>query len=98
MKKIVLLLSFIALMLICLASRAQDKSGKISGDVSDNTQKTIESATISVLRAKDSSLVKMGVADKSGVFEIDQLPLGKYFVAVSAVGFAKTFRDRKSVV
>ena len=91
MKKIMLLLGFIALLMITLTSWAQAQTGKISGDVSDNTQKLIESATVSVLKAKDSSLVKMGVANKSGVFEIDQLPMGKYLVAVSAVGFAKTF-------
>ena len=94
MKKIVLLLSFIALMLISLASRAQVTTGKITGDVSDNAQRAIESATISVLKAKDSSLAKMGVANKSGVFEIDQLPMGKYLIAVSAVGFGKTYCNR----
>ena len=53
MKKIVLLLGFIALMMLTLTSWAQVQTGKITGDVSDNDQKLIESATISVLKAKN---------------------------------------------
>ena len=67
--------------------------GKISGTVIDGNTKTIESATISLLRVKDSSVAKMSVADKTGKFEFDNIAEGKYFVSISAVGHEKGFSE-----
>ena len=72
-------------------SYAQAKKGKITGTVIDGNQKTIESATITLLRVKDSSVAKMSVADKTGKFEFENVSEGKYFVSISAVGTTKVF-------
>lgn len=80
--------------LLCFLSTtvtAQNKSGKISGLITDANAQAIESATASLQRAKDSALVKVAVSDKKGNFEFEQLPEGEYFVAVTAVGYAKAF-------
>jgi len=71
----------------------QIKKGKISGVVIDGSQKTIESSTITLQRVKDSSVAKMGFADKNGKFEFDEIPEGKYFVSVTAVGHQKGFSE-----
>lgn len=92
MRKMFALLA-LALTTLSLAGLAQVKKGKISGTVIDGSTKTIESATISLLRAKDSSMVKMGVADKTGKFEFDNVTEGKYLVAISAVGHNKGFSE-----
>lgn len=71
--------------------QAQTKSGKISGSVIDGNQRAIAAATISLMKAADSSVVKYSVADKTGRFEFDNLSAGKYMVSVSAVGQNKGF-------
>jgi len=67
--------------------------GKISGTVIDGNTRTIESATITLLRVKDSSVAKMSVADKSGKFEFENIAEGKYIVSITAVGHEKGFSE-----
>ena len=71
---------------LSFASHAQTKNGKVSGTVIDGNTKTIESATITLLRAKDSSVAKMSVADKTGKYSFDNVTEGTYMVSISAVG------------
>ena len=92
MRKILTMLT-VALTALSFVSHAQVKEGKISGTVIDGNIKTIESATITLLRAKDSSVVKMSVADKAGKFEFDAVQEGRYFVSISAVGHNKGFSE-----
>ncbi len=92
MRKILSLLT-IALMAFSFAAYSQLKEGKITGTVIDGSTKTIESATITLLRAKDSSVVKMSVADKTGKYEFDAVPEGRYMVLISAVGHSKGFSE-----
>lgn len=88
-------LSMLALMLttLSLASYAQVKNGRISGIVIDGNTKTIESATITLLKAADSSVVKMAIADKTGKYEFENIAEGRYLVSISAVGHEKGFSD-----
>lgn len=72
---------------------AQKKGGSVSGTVIDGNTKTIESATITLLRAKDSSIAKMGVADKSGKFNFEGVAEGTYLVSISAVGHSKGYSE-----
>lgn len=73
---------------------AQNRTGKISGVVTDANAQAVESATASLQRAKDSSLVKVAVSDKYGLFEFDNLAEGEYFVTVTAVGYARKSSNR----
>src|ERR1700694_5492755 len=75
-----------------LASQAQTNN-HITGRVIDGSQKTIESATISLLRARDSVAVKLAAADKAGQFAFDNIPAGQYLVSISAVGHQKGFSE-----
>src|SRR6266513_5573153 len=84
-----LLSLFFALATFSLVTYAQTKTGKISGSVIDGSQKTIEASTITLLRAKDSSVARISAADKNGKFEFDKVADGKYFVSISAVGHQK---------
>src|SRR5262245_2484108 len=90
MRKILVLLTALTLTIV---SQAQLKNGKISGTVIDGNTKTIESATITLLRVKDSSVAKMSVADKNGKFEFDGIPEGRYVVSITAVGHNKGFSE-----
>ncbi|MGE5106233.1 MAG: TonB-dependent receptor domain-containing protein [Sphingobacteriales bacterium] len=87
----------IGLLLVTLSlstmSFAQTKNGKITGQVIDGNTKIIEAATISLLRAKDSSMAKIGVADRQGKFVFEGIDDGKYMVSISAVGHAKAYSE-----
>lgn len=91
MKKLKTLLAITILTLSSIVSYAQSKTGKISGSINDGSQKTLESATVSLLKAKDSSVVKMGLADKAGKYEFEQIAPGNYLISVSVVGYEKAY-------
>jgi len=82
-------LTLIILMISVLSidSQAQTRPGTVSGSVIDGNSKTIESATITLLRSKDSSVAKISVASKTGQFLFE----GNYLVAISAVGHTQAF-------
>ena len=69
--------------------RAQN-AGNISGTVTKNS-KAAEAATVSLLRAKDSAVVKISAANKDGQYTFENIVFGKYLVAATAVGHQKTF-------
>ena len=46
---------------------------------------------MSLLKAKDSSLVKISVSNKDGRFEFDNIGSDKYVVMASAVGHSKMY-------
>src|SRR5687767_947428 len=64
---------------------------KISGTVSDEQSKPLVAATVSLLRAKDSGLVKVAISDKAGVYEFINIKEGNYLLTFTSVGFAKKF-------
>jgi len=70
---------------------SQNKIGKISGVITDESQKPVQSASVSLLRAKDSSLVKIAVTDKEGKYEFEKIIEGKFLLSVSSIGFQKKF-------
>ena len=78
-------------LLFCTISFSQNKIGKISGNITDESQKPVHSATVSLLHAKDSTLVKIAITDKEGKYEFEKIAEGKFLLSVSSVGFQKTF-------
>jgi len=92
MKQILTLLT-VVLTSITSVSHAQTKAGKITGNVIDGNLKTLEAATISLLKTKDSSVVKFSTANKTGRFEFDGITEGRYMVSVTAVGHSKGFSE-----
>jgi len=93
MRKFYVLLFLLFLSVLSLLAQAQTNPGKIRGTVIDGNSKTIESSTITLLRSKDSSVIKISAADKDGHFEFENIPEGKYMVSVSAVGHQKGFSE-----
>src|SRR5215203_4070968 len=91
MRKI--LASIITILTLSFSSRAQNTLGKVSGQVIDGNTKTVEAATITLLRAKDSSVAKISAANKNGNFVFENVIEGKYFVSITAVGHTKGFSE-----
>ncbi|HEY0732889.1 MAG TPA: TonB-dependent receptor, partial [Chitinophagaceae bacterium] len=79
------------------AQTAAFGQGKVSGTVIDGNTRIIESATITLLRAKDSSVAKMSVADKSGKFLFEGVEDGTYLVSITAVGHQKGYSETFSI-
>lgn len=93
MKQLPILITALGVLAGSFSGKAQNPgSGKVSGTVSA-TQKPIEAATVSLLRAKDSSVVKFAVTGKAGTFEIEGKE-GSYLISIQAIGFAKYYSDR----
>ncbi|MGQ0739890.1 MAG: outer membrane beta-barrel protein, partial [Bacteroidota bacterium] len=92
MKKLMTLLT-VVLLALSVDSQAQITNGKVTGIVIDGNTKTIESATITLLKAKDSTVAKMAVADKTGRFSFEGVAEGRYIVSITAVGHNKGFSD-----
>ncbi|HEY0040745.1 MAG TPA: TonB-dependent receptor, partial [Flavisolibacter sp.] len=70
---------------------SQAQKGKVTGFVSDGSQKTVEAATVSLLKAKDSSVLKFTVTGKEGAYSFDGINYGQYLVSVTVVGHQKSF-------
>jgi len=87
------LFSLLAATAIGMSSFAQSANGgKISGSVKDGgNQKIIDAASVSLLKAKDSSLVKVAVTDNSGNFSFENLKEGNYLVLATSIGHSKTY-------
>ena len=97
MKKILNSLIIIAIASFSTDLQAQNTGGKIKGQVIDGSQKTVEAATISLLNAKDSSVVKFSVANKTGNYQFENIPVGQYMISVSAVGHNKGYSEKVEI-
>ncbi len=72
--------------LFCLICFSQDLAAQATGRV-EGTARPGEGATVSLLRVKDSSLVKFNVAGTGGVFVLDNLSWGRYFLRITSMGY-----------
>lgn len=91
--------SLLAAATIGMSSFAQSASGgKISGSIKDGgNQKVIDAATVSLLKAKDSALVKVAVTDKDGNFSFENIKEGSYLVLATSAGHTKTFSSKLTI-
>ncbi len=91
MKKLAALLTALGIVSFSFVGHAQTEvAGKVNGVVV-SSEKPVESASVGLLRAKDSAVVKLAVSDKLGQFSIENVKQGKYLVAVQAIGHAKYY-------
>lgn len=77
---------------------AQNTAGTINGAIKNGgNQAVLDAATISLLHSKDSSLVKLAIADKAGNFVFENVGWGSYIVCASSVGHVKNYSNIFSV-
>jgi outer membrane cobalamin receptor len=89
MRKICILLAAFTGMVLFV--QAQVKNSKITGSIKDGPQKNLQSATITLLRSKDSVSVKFSVTNKEGNYEFVNVKAGSYLVSVTLVGYEKAY-------
>ena len=70
---------------------AQQKDGSISGAVTDSENKPLQSVSISLVKSKDSSLVKAFATGKDGKYNFENIADGNYLVMATSVGFEKNY-------
>lgn len=83
--------SLLAAMSIIVSASAQN-GGKVTGSIKDGgNQKVIDAATVSLLKAQDSSLVKSAITDQAGNFFFENVKDGNYLVMASSIGHTRTY-------
>ena len=95
MKKLIL---FALLFFTCFFIQAQKQNGIVRGTLKDSASKQgLHDATVSIIKAADSSLISFTLSSNSGYFEIKNITAGNYFVLVSYQGF-KPLRRPFSII
>ena len=74
----------IALQFFVLNSNTQAISGSIKGE----ENKAVQSATVSLIKANDSLVIKFTVSDKEGKYSFYNLLAGDYSISVTSIGYA----------
>jgi hypothetical protein len=64
---------------------------QVTGKVLDEKQKPAEFATVALLNAKDSSMVKANLTNIEGSYTFEAVRTGKYLMAASMVGYKRSF-------
>ena len=62
----------------------------INGQIKNITGDPLAGATVILYHSPDSLLVKTGVTDNNGNFEISQVKPGKYFLRYNFIGYTTT--------
>lgn len=83
--------------LVTIAQAQITVKGKVTGRISDKQNKIVEFATVTLLRAKDSTLVKGMLSDANGKFDFENLTEGSYLVGVSQLGYQKFFSPKFTI-
>lgn len=93
MKKLLLLFGLACSALVINAQ----VNGAVKGKLVDTTAKQpLPEATISIMSAKDSSLISFALSDSKGIFQITNLEAGDYFLMISYTSY-ETYRRTFSI-
>jgi hypothetical protein len=71
--------------------------GKISGQIINDNKTPAAFATVTLLKASDSALVKGAISDTSGKYHFEKIPFGKYIIAVSVAGINNVYTQSFSL-
>lgn len=66
-------------------------SQAINGIVKDADGKALHNATVSLLNAKDSSVVKLNVTNEMGQYKFESISKGKFLISSSFVGYNTSY-------
>jgi iron complex outermembrane receptor protein len=75
---------------------------EVNGKVKDADGKLLQNATVSLLKEKDSSVVKLSVTNEKGQFVFESIANGKYLISASFVGYnisySKSFELANNII
>lgn len=81
--------AFLLAFSMILLAVAQAQSGRITGRVADEKSAALPFANIALMQPGNKTLVAGAVTDSSGVFSLATPAAGKYFLRITAIGFAE---------
>ncbi len=92
MKKIVLLFLTLSLIIFAQNNDQMGKNSQISGSLTGfvfdmASKKPLEYCNVVVHKTRDSSVINGAVTDNTGAFKIENIPAGRYYLAVSFIGY-----------
>lgn len=64
---------------------------QISGNLLNDQNKPLDYASVSLLYAKDSSIVKGALSNDAGIYAFDKVKPGKYLIKTTNIGYDKAF-------
>src|SRR5689334_4311599 len=82
---------FIPVFLLLTFSALTTIAQNIKGTVKDADGKNIVNASVSLMNAKDSSVVKLAVTNDNGEYNFKDIKSGHYITSVSYVGYTTTY-------
>src|SRR5579885_1907027 len=83
--------TFILLLLSQFAISATLMAQEISGIIKDESGVPLAGTTISLVKAADSSIIKLAVSNQSGNYTFNSIKTGSYRIKGTHVGFAPVF-------
>jgi uncharacterized membrane protein YgcG len=102
MNKIIKMKGFLLTVFLGMSLLGMAQTFTIEGTVVDSVSKrNLASATISIVKAKDSSLVSFARSNDKGDFSVKSVPAGSYLISISYVGFLQqwiAFKTGKNAV
>jgi iron complex outermembrane recepter protein len=75
----------------------QAQRGTVKVNIINDQQAALENATVEILKAKDSSLVKAGITDKNGLAELENIRFGDYMLKVTMVNYSPQYSSSFSL-
>ena len=79
-------ISLLVILAFSLPVLAQDQFNKLSGKVMYDNKTVVDDAMVSILDAKDNSVVVSGITELDGSFSFGKLNTGKYMISVQVYG------------
>ncbi|WP_442591963.1 TonB-dependent receptor domain-containing protein [Pedobacter sp. AW31-3R] len=76
-----------------LYSQSIKNYGKVTGVLSDETLAPVSFASLGLLKAKDSTVVKGSLTDELGYFKFEGVPYGTYILIAGYTGYEKLYTD-----
>ena len=74
--------------------KAMPKIGKVSGKIIDSkSKKPVEYASVAVIANRDSSIAGGALTDTKGNFLVEELPMGKFKLRITILGYGTLFTD-----
>lgn len=81
----------VSLLSVIILQAQQKQQGKITIVVWNESQQALENATVELLKAQDSLLVKAAITDKAGLAELVNIAFGDYLLRITMVNYNKQY-------
>ena len=89
--KLLYIILFTILSTSAFAQEAKPLNATVSGTLTNEQNKPVDYATVTLLQAKDSSVVKSTLSNDAGAYAIDRIAAGRYIIKATNVGFKPGF-------